>query len=189
MLVGGVLVFYVLTTSLLALIYPIGYISAISSFVWVFNKIHISYAGTIMQSVIILCGLSSCSGAVYASSRLLWSMSKDNVAPKYFKVVSNKGVPIRAVMVTLLIASIALVTQWYAPEKVYLYLISSTGQIGCLAWLCICLCLLKFRIAQKKGLFVEYEAQYKIPFFPFLPIMAILLNAIFIIGLCGAIVD
>lgn len=183
MLIVRVFLFYILTTMMLVFVYPPGAKAAISPFVWVFAHVGIANADVIMQLVIVLCGFSASSSALYASSRLLWSMSSDNIAPKIFKRTSQVGSPWCSVLFTVLIASIALISAYIAPKQLYLFLIASTGQVGCLAWFCIALCHYRFRKAKKAGLFPQYPLCYQAPCFPWLPLAAMVLNAISIVGL------
>ena len=183
MLIVRVFLFYVLTTMMLVFIYPPGAKAVISPFVWVFAQIGIPNADVIMQLVIVLCGFSASSSALYASSRLLWSMSNDHIAPAIFGRTSQRGSPFYSVIFTALIASVALISAYVAPKELYLFLIASTGQVGCLAWFCIALCHYRFRKAKEAGFFPEYPLYYRAPCFPWLPLLAMLLNAISIIGL------
>lgn len=183
MLIVRVFLFYILTTMMLVFIYPPGAQAAISPFIWVFAQVGIAHADVIMQLVIVLCGFSASSSALYASSRLLWSMSSDNIAPKIFSRTSRVGSPWYAVLFTALIASVALISAYITPKQLYLFLIASTGQVGCLAWFCIALCHYSFRRAKQAGLFPQYPLYYQAPCFPWLPLAAMVLNAISIVGL------
>lgn len=183
MLIIRVFLFYILTTMMLVFVYPPGAKAAISPFVWVFAQAGIPNADVVMKLVIVLCGLSASSSALYASSRLLWSMSKDKIAPRIFAQTSQAGSPFWSVLFTAAIASVALVSAYIAPKQLYFWLIASTGQVGCLAWFCIALCHYCFRRAKEQGLFAQYPLHYRAPFFPWLPLLAMALNIISIVGL------
>lgn len=183
MLIIRVFLFYILTTMMLVFVYPPGAQAAISPFVWVFAQMGIANADVIMQFVIVICGFSASSSALYASSRLLWSMSKDKIAPQLFSQTSRVGSPYYAVLFTAAIASVALISAYIAPKQLYLFLIASTGQVGCLAWFCIALCHYRFRKAKQAGLYPQYPLYYRAPCFPWLPLLAMALNAISIVGL------
>ncbi|PSU19246.1 amino acid permease [Photobacterium kishitanii] len=183
MLVIRVFLFYILTTLLLSFVYPAGLHAAISPFVWIFVQVGIPHADVLMEVIIVLCGFSACSSALYASSRLLWSMSKDNVAPSFFGRINRRGSPLVAVIFTAFIASVSLVSAYVAPQHLYIILIATTGQVGCAAWFCIALCHYRFRKEKQCGNFPEYPIKYRAPFFPWLPIIAMTLNGISIMGL------
>lgn len=180
MLILRVFLFYILSTMMLVLVYPPGAQAAISPFVWVFAQIGIPHADVFMQLVIVQCGFSASSSALYASSRLLWSMSGDKIASEFFR---RRGSPYVSVLFTALVASIALLSAYVAPKQLYLWLIASTGQVGCVAWFCIALCHYRFRKAKAAGLFPEYLLHYRSPCFPWFPLLAMGLNLISIIGL------
>lgn len=72
-----IILFYVLAISILALVYPYNHpIRGVSPFVWVFERVGLPSAGTLMLIVILSAALSAANSAIYASSRMLWSMAK-----------------------------------------------------------------------------------------------------------------
>src|SRR5699024_6460568 len=86
-----ILLFYILSIAIIGALIP--YTSpnllgsdagdiAISPFTIVFKKVGIPLAAGIMNAVILTSVISAANSGLYAASRMLWSMSKNNMAPK-----------------------------------------------------------------------------------------------------------
>jgi amino acid permease len=148
-----------------------------SPFAHVFGRLGIPFAKDVMSFVVLTSALSAGNSALYACSRLLWSMSKDGHAPSWLGNLNKNGVPYGGVLITLLLACLSLLTETYAADTVYIWLMSSTGLTGCLIWMIIAWCQLNFR---RK--YVQLGGQLKnlavrTPLYPLVPILAFLLNA------------
>lgn len=178
-----IILFYVLAISILALVYPYNHpIRGVSPFVWVFERVGLPSAGTLMLIVILSAALSAANSAIYASSRMLWSMAKDGFAPKVFASVNMQGVPAKGILFTAAIALVSLLTKYISAQTLYLYLIASTGQVGCLAWMVIAWCQYRFRKQVNAGLYPQETIKYRSPFFPWIAWISIVLNAAVILG-------
>lgn len=176
--------FYVLAIIVLAAIIPFNEASVLESpFAHVFGMLGLPLAKDIMFFVVMTSALSSGSSALYACSRLLWSMSKEGLAPRILGNVNSRGVPVYGVLITVLLACMSLLTSEYAADTVYLWLMSSTGLTGCLIWVIIAWCQLNFRKEFiRLGGKLE-QLTFRTPFYPLVPILALLLNLGVIISL------
>lgn len=127
--------------------------------------------------------LSSGNFALYACSRLLWSMPKEGLAPRVLGKVNSSGVLVYGVLITVILACMSLLTSEYAADTVYVWLMSSTGLTGCLIWVIIAWCQFNFRKDFiRLGGKLE-ELTFHTPFYPLVPILAVGLNLGVIIGL------
>ncbi|HXB21992.1 MAG TPA: amino acid permease [Candidatus Solibacter sp.] len=106
-----------------------------SPFVTVFNVAGISSAGTIMNLVVLSAALSGANASLYVTSRMLFSLARSGHAPRRLGVVNSHGVPMPALMASMVGIVIAIFVQEYAPEKAYLYIIGAALFGGMLAWL------------------------------------------------------
>lgn len=171
-------IFYVLAIIILAATIPMEEAGVLESpFAHVFGRLGIPFAKDVMSFVVLTSALSAGNSALYACSRLLWSMSKDGHAPSFLGKLNKSGVPYGGVLITLLLACLSLLTESYAADTVYLWLMSSTGLTGCLIWMIIAWCQLNFR---RK--FVSLGGQLdkltvRTPLYPLVPVAAFLLNA------------
>lgn len=178
-----IILFYVLAIAVLALVYPYGTEhNEISPFVWVFNKVGVTFASYVMLFVIFCAAISAANSAIYASSRMLWSMAQDNLAPKSFSKVNKRGVPIKGILFISIIALVSLFSKYIAAEKLYIYLVASTGQVGCFAWIIIAWCQYQFRKGINSGKYPKEMIKFKSPLFPWLAAISIVVNLIIIVG-------
>ena len=178
-----IILFYVLAIAILALIYPwSGPVDGSSPFVWVFRRAGLPGASTLMMLVILSAALSAANSAIYASSRMLWSMAKDGMAPRAFSHVNAQGVPVKGILFTVTIALVSLLTKYISAQSLYLYLIASTGQVGCLAWMTIAWCQYRLRKAVGAGVYPPDTIKYRSPWFPWIAIISFVMNAAVIIG-------
>lgn len=176
--------FYVFAIIVLAAIIPFNEASVLESpFAHVFGMLGLPLAKDIMFFVVMTSALSSGNSALYACSRLLWSMSKEGLAPKALGIVNSRGVPVYGVLITVVLAGMSLLTSEYAADTVYLWLMSSTGLTGCLIWVIIAWCQLNFRREfLKLGGKLE-QLTFRTPLFPLVPILALVLNVLVIVSL------
>ncbi|AKP68058.1 amino acid permease [Companilactobacillus ginsenosidimutans] len=185
-----ILLFYILSIAVIGALIP--YTSpnllgsgatdiAISPFTIVFNKVGIPLAAGVMNAVILTSVISAANSGLYAASRMLWSMSKQEMAPKAFQRTNNRGVPLFSLILTAVVGGIALFTSLYG-NQFYQLLVAASGLTGFIAWLGIAFSHYRFR---KAYLFHGYsldDLKYKAKWFPFGPILAIVLGIIIIIG-------
>ncbi|WP_419057299.1 amino acid permease [Kluyvera georgiana] len=178
-----IILFYGLAIAILALVYPRDSIpNGQSPFVWVFSHAGIPGAEVLMTLVIFSAAVSAANSAIYASSRMLWSMAGDRFAPACFSRVSRNGVPVNAIMLTVVLALVSMLTRYISAQQFYLYLIASTGQVGCLAWIVIGWCQYRFRRAVNQGVYSRSLLRYRSPLFPWVAGFVVVTNIAIIIG-------
>ena len=178
-----IILFYVLAIAVLALIFPYKTVHAeISPFVWVFEQAGIKGASTVMLLVILCAAISAANSAIYASSRMLWSMAQDGFAPLSFARVNKRGVPVKGILFISTIALVSLFTKYIAADKLYIYLVAGTGQVGCLAWIVIAWCQYRFRRGIEQGKYPETSMKFRSPLFPWLAKVSIIVNLFIVVG-------
>ena len=153
-----------------------------SAFTLVFERVGIAGAASIMNAVILTSVLSAGNSGMYASSRMLYAMAHDGMAPKVFGKTNKRGVPVNAIILTTIVASISFLTGSFGDGKVYTWLVAASGLSGFIAWLGIAMCHFRFRrayLAQGKDI---KDLPYKAKLFPLGPIIAFVLCFVSIIG-------
>ncbi len=153
-----------------------------SPFVAVLDKIGIPFAGDIMNFIIIIAIFSVSNSALYASSRMLWSLGNQKKIPAFFGKVNSRGIPINAVIFSMLGGLSALGSLIFSPELVFATLIGMSGFTSLLTWMSVSLAQYNFRKKINKQ--EEAKLPYKTPFMPYTPIMALVLMTLSIIGCC-----
>ena len=178
-----ILIFYLGTIVVLGAIIPFTEAGLDTSpFTMVFEKAGIAGAASLINAIILTSVLSAGNSGMYASSRMLYAMAKEGMAPKVFAKTNKRGVPINSVLLTTLIASACFLTGLYAESTVYVWLVAASGLAGFIAWVGIAICHYRFRKAyvhQGRNL---KDLKYKASLYPFGPILALLMCIIIIIG-------
>jgi arginine/ornithine permease len=149
-----------------------------SPFILALDKIGVPYAADIMNFVIITALLSVANSGLYAATRMLYALSKNKMAPKALGKITNRGVPFWGLVVSFLVASLSLLTSKFAADTVYMWILSIAGTTAVIAWMSIAASQFFFRRHyMRDGGRVE-DLSFRTPFYPFVPILAFVLNAI-----------
>ncbi|MCE3039960.1 amino acid permease [Helicobacter anatolicus] len=151
-----------------------------SPFVAVLDKIGIPFAGDIMNFIIIVAIFSVSNSALYASSRMLWNLGNQGKIPKFFGKVNHRGIPVNAVIFSMIGSLSALGSLVFAPNIVFTTLISVSGFTSILTWMSVSLAQYNFRKKCSKE--DEDSLPYKTPLMPYTPIIALVLCSASIIG-------
>ncbi len=178
------IIFFVGTIFVLSALLPTSEAGVLESpFVTVFERIGIPFAADIMNFVILTAILSAANSGLYAASRMLWSLAdKDTISPK-FKKLSKNGVPVYAVIFSMLGGGLALLSSIIAPDTVYIVLVSISGLAVVVVWMSISASQFLFRRRFiEEGNSVD-SLVYRTPLYPFVPIAAFLLCLASCIGI------
>ena len=185
-----ILLFYILSIFVIACIIP--YTSpnllgseasdiAISPFTLVFKRAGLASAASVMNAVILTSVLSAANSGMYASTRMLFALGVDGDAPKMFARVNSRGIPIFALLGTTLVGLFTFLASIFG-NQVYTFLVSASGLTGFIAWIGIAVSHYRFRRAFKAQGHDLSELKYKAKWFPFGPILALILCILVIIG-------
>jgi AAT family amino acid transporter len=119
-----------------------------SPFVSVFRIARIPRAPGLMNFVVLSAALSGANAALYAGSRILFSLSRTGWAPASLGRVNHSGSPQFAVLASSYGILVALALALWAPQNAFRYLIGAgfTGMI--LAWLVSLAAHIRFRRRQ-----------------------------------------
>jgi len=153
-----------------------------SPFTMVFSRAGIPYAAGIINLVVLTSALSCGNSGVYACTRMLYSMAKEGMAPRLFASVNGRGVPIPALITSMAMAAVSLLTNFVAANTVYIWLVSASGLAGLIAWLGIALSHYRFRQKYLADGGKLEDLKYVARFYPFGPIFAAVLCTVVIIG-------
>ncbi|USK34376.1 amino acid permease [Bacillus sp. F19] len=154
---------------------------SVSPFTLVFERAGLAFAASVMNAVVLTSLLSAGNSGLYASTRMLWSMAKDNQAPKFLAKVNHRGIPMNALIITTLIGGLAFLTSVFG-DHVFTWLLNASGLTGFIAWIGIAVSHYRFRrayVAQGGDL---NELKYKAKWFPLGPILSFILCIVVIAG-------
>ncbi|SNT45094.1 lysine:proton symporter, AAT family [Bacillus sp. OK838] len=147
---------------------------SVSPFTLVFERAGFAFAASVMNAVVLTSLLSAGNSGLYASTRMLWSMAKDNQAPKFLAKVNRRGIPMNALILTALIGGLAFLTSIFG-DHVFTWLLNASGLTGFIAWIGIAISHYRFRRAYVAQGGDINELKYKAKWFPFGPILSLVL--------------
>ncbi len=183
-----ILLFYILAILAIGLLIPytdprlLSDDIATSPFTLVFENLGITFAASLMNAVILTALLSAGNSGLYASSRMLYQMAVDGIAPKLFAKVNKRGIPIFALLATLSVSSLAFLTSFFGDGVVYIWLLNASGLSGFIAWLGIAISHYRFRRAYVAQGYDLNDLPYRSKLFPFGPIFAFILCLVVVLG-------
>jgi lysine-specific permease len=150
---------------------------AYSPFTMVFQQIPRFgfFAANLMNAVILSSVLSCGNSSMYVASRMLYAMSHSNKAPKVFRNLNGRGVPVAALLATGSVSALAFFSTQIGDHKIYQIFYNASSLTGFIIWLGIAVCHLRFRqawVAQGRSL---NDLKFRAKFFPYGPWIALVL--------------
>ncbi len=141
-----ILIFYIGSLFVIMSLYPWNSIGTSGSpFVLTFSKLGISAAAGIINFVVLTAAASSCNSGIFTTGRMLFNLSNQNQAPKFFGKLSPSHVPQNAILVSVAFMLIGVLLNYVVPGKVFTYVTSVGTFAGLFAWLMIVLAQMGFR--------------------------------------------
>jgi L-asparagine permease len=159
-------VFYVGSVVLLAMLMPWSAYSADESpFVTVLSNIGVPAAGDVMNLVVLTAAMSSLNSGLYATGRILRSMSMAHSAPKFTGVMSRTSVPYGGILLTAAVCVLGVGLNYVVPAEAF-EIVLNFASIGILStWgIIVTSHLLFVRKAQRGEL---TRPGYRLPFSPY----------------------
>jgi S-methylmethionine transporter len=154
-----------------------------SPFVTVFSAIGIPFAADMMNFVIITALLSAGNSGLFSCARMLFSLAEEGHAPKAFRRLTRRGIPLLALSVSMVGGLASLICSVVAPETVYLALVSVAGFAVVGVWMSIAASHFFHRRAFVKAGGDVAALAYKAPFFPLVPVLAFTLCLVSLVGI------
>lgn len=184
-----ILLFYILAIFIIGMLIPYdsealmggGDSIATSPFTLVFKNAGLAFAASFMNAVILTSVLSAGNSGMYASTRMLYSMSRDKLAYNSFGKTNKNGVPYVSLIATGILVILIFALQHLSGDA-YEYIVAASGMTGFIAWVGIAISHFRFRRAFDKQNYDKSKLKYKAKLFPFGPIFAGVLCVIVIIG-------
>ncbi|VDG99050.1 Lysine-specific permease [Lysinibacillus sphaericus] len=179
-----IVVFYIASIVVLSAIFPSAELGLMQSpFVTLMELAGVPYAAGIMNFVILTAILSVGNSCLYASTRLLWSMANDGMAPALFGRLTKRRVPLNALIFTMAFSLLSLLTSVMEADAVFVLLMSIAAIAVTISWMGIATSQLLFRRRYlKQGGKLE-DLQYRVKFYPLVPLTCISFCVIILIFL------
>jgi GABA permease len=141
-----VTVFFVGSIFLLAVILPWNSTKlGDSPYVSAMEEMGIPAAADIMNAVVLTAVLSCLNSGLYTASRMLFVLAARREAPGWMLSINRQGVPMWSILASTLIGFLCVIAAYVSPDKVFLFLLNSSGAIILFVYLLICLSQLRLR--------------------------------------------
>lgn len=111
------------------------------------NNMGLDKMATVLDFVILTAVASCLNSALYTASRMAFSLGHRGDAPKAFSKVTSRGVPAVAILASVAIGFLAVIGNYLLPEKIFGYLLSTSGATALLVYIVIAVTQLRARRA------------------------------------------
>ncbi len=143
-----------------------------SPYTLIFANYLSKYAGDVINFVILIAVLSAANSNIYSASRILWYLGNKGQAHRIFSYVNNRGVPMVALITTVIIGSLVFLSSLIGNGVFFKYIVQISSLAGFIAWFGIALSHYQFRknhLSKLGGLAV---LDFKAKFYPYAQIIA-----------------
>jgi D-serine/D-alanine/glycine transporter len=178
-----VLIFYIGALIIIMSIYPWNAIKPTESpFVQVFVAVGIAAAAGIVNFVVLTSAASACNSAMFSTSRMVYSLAKNQNAPKSFANLTSRKVPSNALFFSTVVVLIGVVLNYIMPEGVFTLITSVSTVCFIFIWGITVISHLKYRKTRPNLAKVN---KFKMPLYPFANylILAFLAFVLVVLGL------
>ena len=166
-----VLIFYVGSILLVVCLVPWNSAAIGTPYVSALNAMGIPAAAQIMNGVVLTAVLSALNSGLYASSRMLFALTRRGDAPQGLARLSRNGVPARAILLGTVFGYGAVIMSYVSPDTIFAFLVNSYGTVAIFVYVLIAVSQLRLRARLEK----EDPARLRIRMwaFPYLTYLAI----------------
>ena len=165
------LLFYVGSILLVVCLVPWNSAEIMTPYVSALAAMHIPAAADIMNAVVLTAVLSALNSGLYASSRMLFALTRRGDAPASWAKLSRNGVPSRAILLGTVFGYGAVIMSYVSHDTVFAFLVNSYGTVAIFVYLLIAISELRLRARLER----EDPARLKIRMwaYPYLTYLAI----------------
>jgi GABA permease len=143
--ISRVLLFYVGSIVLVVAIVPWDSKGIVTPYVSALSAIGLPGAAHLMNAVILTAVLSALNSGLYASSRILFALTRNGDAPLALAKLGRRGVPRRAILAGTVFGFGAVIMSYVSPDLVFAFLVNSYGTVAIFVYLLIALSELRLR--------------------------------------------
>ncbi|MBT0567867.1 amino acid permease [Williamsia sp. CHRR-6] len=175
-------VFYIGSILLLCAMLPTtSYTAGTSPFVTVFDKLGVSWMGSVIQLVLIVAAMSSLNSGLYSTGRVLRSLGMSKQAPAFTTSMSSSGVPWAGIAMTSLVYVFGVILNVLVPGRAFDIALEAAAIGIVFTWGTIFACQLKLRSLVDKGIIPKGD--FQAPGHPYTSIIGLVFLATVIVGL------
>ena len=139
------LIFYVGSILMVVCLVPWNSAAIATPYVSALVAMGIPAAAQIMNAVVLTAVLSALNSGLYASSRMLFALTRRGDAPRGLAKLSRNGVPRRAILLGTLFGYGAVIMSYVSPNTVFAFLVNSYGTVAIFVYVLIAISQLRLR--------------------------------------------
>lgn len=139
------LIFYVGSILVVVCLVPWNSAAIATPYVSALAAMGIPAAAQIMNGVVLTAVLSALNSGLYASSRMLFALTRRGDAPRGLAKLSRNGVPRRAILLGTLFGYGAVIMSYVSPNTVFAFLVNSYGTVAIFVYVLIAISQLRLR--------------------------------------------
>lgn len=98
-----------------------------------------------MNFIVLTSVLSCLNSGLYTASRMAFSLGQRRDAPKVFAKTTSRGVPMAAILASVVFGFVAVFFNYAYPKTIFLFLVNASGAVALFVWLVICFSQLRMR--------------------------------------------
>ncbi|MBU8878640.1 amino acid permease [Bacillus sp. FJAT-29790] len=160
-----IIIFYIGALVVIMSVYPWNSINPMESpFVQVFVGLGIAAAAGIVNFVVLTSAASAGNSAVFSTSRMLYSLGKDNNAPVPFTKLDSRKVPSNALIFSTSVILLSVILNYVMPEGVFTLITSVSTVCFIFIWGITVISHLRYRKTRPDLAKVN---KFKLPLYPF----------------------
>jgi GABA permease len=167
-----VLFFYVGSILLVVCLVPWNSAAIATPYVSALSAMRIPAAAHIMNAVVLTAVLSALNSGLYASSRMLFALTRRGDAPEGLAKLNRNGVPSRAILLGTLFGYAAVVMSYVSPDTVFAFLVNSYGTVAIFVYVLIAISQLRLRARLERD--EPQRLRVRMWAYPYLTYLAIL---------------
>jgi D-serine/D-alanine/glycine transporter len=123
----------------------------------------IAAAASIVNFVVLTSAASACNSGIFSTSRMVYSLAKENNAPDSMKKLTSRQVPSNALMFSATVILISVILNYIMPEGVFVLITSISTFCFIFIWTIIVICHLKYRKTNPE---LAAKSKFKMPLYP-----------------------
>jgi GABA permease len=145
-----VLLFYVGSILLVVCLVPWNSAAITTPYVSGLRAMGVAAASQVMNAVVLTAVLSALNSGLYASSRMLFALTRRGDAPRGLDRLSRNGVPARAILLGTVFGYGAVIMSYVSPDTVFAFLVNSYGTVAIFVYVLIAVSQLRLRARLEK---------------------------------------
>ena len=159
-----IIIFYIGALIVIMSIYPWNSINPDTSpFVQVFAAVGIAAAASIVNFVVLTSAASACNSGIFSTSRMIYSLAKENNAPESMKKLTSHQVPSNATLFSATVILISVILNYIMPKGVFVLITSISTFCFIFIWSIIVICHLRYRKTNPE---LAASSKFKMPLYP-----------------------